>query len=613
MEKENALNLESVGTAIDDIESSSTSTSTTYTSANSSADGIQDNIDVQNCITEKTSSTFTDTSNVASVLPDNQLSKISNVSSSSVIVFPTSQDDVEHETLEEKPKSIILGLLSQLKPGTDLSRVTLPTFVLEPRSLLERVTDFMAHQQLLLHAHLEENPIRRFIHVIRYYLSGWHIRPKGIKKPYNPVLGEHFKCHWDVPSELFQYDSFAKTSSPESQNNNQSECKSTKDISDTDSTLSSADHSVHDIDPHMPPRHQPFCKTCHTCPVTRSYYVAEQVSHHPPISAYFFSNPAHHTTIVGNFRPKSKFLGNSGASIMHGTTHIYFTNRQGEEYIITNPNIYIRGIFLGTMLMELGDSVTIECPKLGLVADIDFKVKGYFTGTYNAIVGKIKTSDGEALYNITGKWTEKMIITPSTRRMSTKNQRASMSSTSLVDGKRYRSGKKIPVYEHNNASCNIVSSEPVELLDVSRLHSITLNVAQEQEQHSFESRLLWSKVTEAIKQKDMKTATIEKTLIEDRQRAIVKLRETRSIPDPNPFNLTMNDAKPFESRYFATMDGTEWDFKKKFDETPLPEIQKFLDEMISMHDYRMPGLSTDTPNIVIQSENGLSESEAAPS
>ena len=31
----------------------------------------------------------------------------------------------------------------------ELSKVTFPTFVLEPRSMLERITDFMAHPDLL--------------------------------------------------------------------------------------------------------------------------------------------------------------------------------------------------------------------------------------------------------------------------------------------------------------------------------------------------------------------------------------------------------------------------------------------------------------------------------
>lgn len=33
--------------------------------------------------------------------------------------------------------------------GMDLSRVTFPTFVLEPRSMLERITDFMSHPELI--------------------------------------------------------------------------------------------------------------------------------------------------------------------------------------------------------------------------------------------------------------------------------------------------------------------------------------------------------------------------------------------------------------------------------------------------------------------------------
>ena len=33
--------------------------------------------------------------------------------------------------------------------GMDLSKVTFPTFVLEPRSMLERITDFLAHPDII--------------------------------------------------------------------------------------------------------------------------------------------------------------------------------------------------------------------------------------------------------------------------------------------------------------------------------------------------------------------------------------------------------------------------------------------------------------------------------
>jgi hypothetical protein len=54
------------------------------------------------------------------------------------------------EKLDEAPKSILLGMMKQLKPGMDLSRVTLPTFILEPRSFLEKFSDFMAHSSILV-------------------------------------------------------------------------------------------------------------------------------------------------------------------------------------------------------------------------------------------------------------------------------------------------------------------------------------------------------------------------------------------------------------------------------------------------------------------------------
>lgn len=54
------------------------------------------------------------------------------------------------EVLEDDNRSIIMGLIAQLRKGTDLSRVTLPTFVLEPRSLLEKITDFMSHPELVV-------------------------------------------------------------------------------------------------------------------------------------------------------------------------------------------------------------------------------------------------------------------------------------------------------------------------------------------------------------------------------------------------------------------------------------------------------------------------------
>ena len=62
------------------------------------------------------------------------------------------------------------------------------------------------------------------------------------------------------------------------------------------------------------------------------------------------------------------------------------------------------------MKYELGDHSFVRCPETGLSADIEFKMKGYFGGTYNAIGGSIKNDKtGELLYELSGMWNGEMI------------------------------------------------------------------------------------------------------------------------------------------------------------------------------------------------------------
>lgn len=108
---------------------------------------------------------------------------------------------------------------------------------------------------------------------------------------------------------------------------------------------------------------------------SESFYISEQVSHHPPISAFYYQNPQKKVVVTGEFRPKSKFLGNSAATLMHGGTRIRFADYPKEEYHITNPNVYARGILFGTMMLELGDTCTVTCKATDLMAEMEFTTK----------------------------------------------------------------------------------------------------------------------------------------------------------------------------------------------------------------------------------------------
>jgi oxysterol-binding protein-related protein 8 len=77
------------------------------------------------------------------------------------------------------------------------------------------------------------------------------------------------------------------------------------------------------------------------------------------------------------------------------------------------PNMYARGILWGKMVLELGDTCTARNDRLGLSAELQFKTKGYFSGTYNAIAGKVrKTTTNTDLGDISGKWSSVMEYKP---------------------------------------------------------------------------------------------------------------------------------------------------------------------------------------------------------
>lgn len=60
------------------------------------------------------------------------------------------EDDEEELGSLEGQGSVISHLISQVKIGMDLTKVVLPTFILERRSLLEMYADFFAHPDLFI-------------------------------------------------------------------------------------------------------------------------------------------------------------------------------------------------------------------------------------------------------------------------------------------------------------------------------------------------------------------------------------------------------------------------------------------------------------------------------
>lgn len=323
-------------------------------------------------------------------------------------------DDVDE--VDDGNRNIIFAIIAQLRPGADLARITLPTFILERKSMLERITNIMQHPSMLIQAASLNDPVERFLGIVRWYMSGWHIAPKAVKKPLNPVLGEYFSCYWNLPDG------------------------------------------------------------------SKAYYVAEQTSHHPPKSSYFFEIPAHDIHADGLLLPRSRFLGNSAASMMEGIGYITLKRHNNETYTITQPNIYARGILLGTLKLEMGDTASVVCEQLDMRVDIKFKVKGFINGTYHAIAGTIMHK-GKPLYELSGKWNETMYV------KDLKTNQSEVLFDCLTDQPERPCVRPIA------------------------------------EQGEYESRRLWQKVVQALSRRDHDLATTEKLKIEDAQRELARMRQ----------------------------------------------------------------------------------------
>lgn len=325
-------------------------------------------------------------------------------------------DDIDE--IDNESQSILMGIISQLRPGCDLSKITLPTFILEKKSMLERITNFFQIPDILLEANSTDDDLMRFLLMVKWYLASWHISPKAVKKPLNPVLGEVFSCYWEgLPGD------------------------------------------------------------------NTAFYISEQTSHHPPKSSYFYLVPERKIRVDGIVIPKSKFLGNSSAALMEGVGHVILGERDDETYIMNQPNVYCRGILFGKLRYELGDHMVIKCPKTGFEADIEFRTKGFISGTYDAIEGVIKnTKTGEDLYTISGKWNEVMEL------------------------KNNATGKKEVFFDTSTTQLYSPKTRPLE------------------EQLDYESRKLWSPTVAALAKRNHELATEEKYKVENEQRLSAKKR-----------------------------------------------------------------------------------------
>ena len=77
--------------------------------------------------------------------------------------------------------------------GKDLSRFCVPVYFNEPISMLQKVSEIMEYESLIVKAAEEHDQLKRLLYVTAFAVAQYKCSATRLHKPFNPILGETFE------------------------------------------------------------------------------------------------------------------------------------------------------------------------------------------------------------------------------------------------------------------------------------------------------------------------------------------------------------------------------------------------------------------------------------
>ncbi|KAG9478956.1 hypothetical protein GDO78_012563 [Eleutherodactylus coqui] len=133
--------------------------------------------------------------------------------------------------------------------------------------------------------------------------------------------------------------------------------------------------------------------------------ISEQVSHHPPISAFHAEGLSHDFVFHGSIYPKLKFWGKSVEAEPKGIITLELL-KHNEAYTWTNPTCCVHNIIVGKLWIEQYGNMEITNHKSGDKCILNFKPCGLFGKELHKVEGYIQDKSKKKLCALYGKWTE---------------------------------------------------------------------------------------------------------------------------------------------------------------------------------------------------------------
>jgi hypothetical protein len=236
-----------------------------------------------------------------------------------------------HDRSKEK---VSLWKLLKSMVGKDLTSLTLPAYLCEPLSFLQRLCEEFEYYSVIDDAAGTADPYERLARIAAYSVSTYSATIGRTGKPFNPLLGETFQFYDER---------------------------------------------------------------------TGFHFLAEQVSHHPPISA--FHCRSRHFTSWGSITPRNKFWGKTIEFHPDGPLHIVL-HKTKEHFTWNKPTTTVHNLIIGELYLDHHGEVQVTNTTTGDYAILNLSKRRMFGAGAYRVDGLVFTNKGVSKMRVHGTWSD---------------------------------------------------------------------------------------------------------------------------------------------------------------------------------------------------------------
>ncbi|KFG32488.1 Oxysterol-binding protein, partial [Toxoplasma gondii p89] len=136
-------------------------------------------------------------------------------------------------------------------------------------------------------------------------------------------------------------------------------------------------------------------------------FIAEQVGHHPPRTAYHVSNDR--LLCWGDVVVRNRFTGKSLEVTTPGTVHVVFPGVD-DHYTYRRVKLLVHNVIWGKLWAEVDGTTLVQNQKKGDYSIVQFLRKGWLDKSMHMIRAIVFSASGRPVYRLSGSWSHALYV-----------------------------------------------------------------------------------------------------------------------------------------------------------------------------------------------------------